>query len=194
MWYNNQRKTRAQRCQSSHYRTDYQKYQPQKFVNPRERLMNNQKRQKLRELLIDRFAKKYNISKNKEIIEGEITKFLQQEKLNDVDLQRLDRRIQKIISENNAQKNLKSTLTRELNYNQQPDLQPEIEQNQKLKSNIQEESIYPTNYCPPIKSKNTAKQRSSTYDKNIRPLSSQTYIRNDKIDLNKNKYKYKIKI
>ena len=191
MWYNNQRKSRAQRCQSSHYRTDYQKYQPQKFVNPRERLMNNQKRQKLRELLIDRFAKKYNILKNKEIIEGEITKFLQQEKLNDVDLQRLDRRIQKIISENNAQKNLKSTLTRELNYNQQPDLQPEIEQNQKLKSNIQEESIYPTNYCPPIKSKNTAKQRSSTYDKNIRPLSSQTYIRNDKIDLNKNKYKYK---
>ena len=185
MWYNNQMKTKTRRFQSSRQAI-------QNPVNPRERLMNNQKRQKLRELLIDRFANKYNVKNNKEIIEGEITKFLQQEKLNDVDLQRLDKRIQRIIAENISQKNLKSTLTKELNYNKPS----EPDQNQKLESNFQEESIYPPNYQPPIESKiNTVKPsnkssiRSASFQKNARPLSSQTYIRNDKIDLVKNRNK-----
>ena len=121
-----QMKSRMPRSQSSRYKGRYQNPSVQNVVNPRERLMNNQKRQKLRELLIDRFANKYNIGNNKAIIEGEITKFIQQEKLNDVDLQRLDKRIQKIISDNISQKNLKSSLTKELNYN----IQPENEQNQ----------------------------------------------------------------
>jgi hypothetical protein len=185
MWYNNQMKTKTRRCQSSRQRVQSQ-------VNPRERLMNNQKRQKLRELLIDRFANKYNVKNNKEIIEGEITKFLQQEKLNDVDLQRLDKRIQRIISENISQKNLKSTLTKELNYNKPS----EPDQNQKLESNFEEESIYPPNYQPPIESNinavkpsNKSTIRSASFQKNARPLSSQTYIRNDKIDLVKNRNK-----
>ena len=201
MWYNNQMKSRCpQRCQSSHHRVQNQYYQSKNLVNPRERLMNNQKRQKLRELLIDRFANKYNISNNKAIIEGEITKFIQQEKLNDVDLQRLDKRIQKIISDNISQKNLKSSLTKELNYNIQPE--NEQNQNQNVPSNFQEEeSIYPANYKPPVESNinNTLKQsnkanvRSGSYQNKSRPLSSQTYIRNDKIDLNKNKNKTKYK-
>ena len=201
MWYNNQMKSRCpQRCQSSRHRVQNQYYQSKNLVNPRERLMNNQKRQKLRELLIDRFANKYNISNNKAIIEGEITKFIQQEKLNDVDLQRLDKRIQKIISDNISQKNLKSSLTKELNYNIQPE--NELNQNQNVPSNFQEEeSIYPANYKPPVESNinNTLKQsnkanvRSGSYQNKSRPLSSQTYIRNDKIDLNKNKNKTKYK-
>ena len=201
MWYNNQMKSRGpQRCQSSHHRVQNQYYQSKNLVNPRERLMNNQKRQKLRELLIDRFANKYNISNNKAIIEGEITKFIQQEKLNDVDLQRLDKRIQKIISDNISQKNLKTSLTKELNYNIQPE--NELNQNQNVQSNFQEEeSIYPANYKPPVESNinNTLKQsnkasvRSGSYQNKSRPLSSQTYIRNDKIDLNKNKNKTKYK-
>ena len=204
MWYNNQMKSRGpQRCQSSHHRVQNQYYQSKNMVNPRERLMNNQKRQKLRKLLIDRFANKYNISINKAIIEGEITKFIQQEKLNDVDLQRLDKRIQKIISDNISQKNLKTSLTKELNYNIQPE--NEQNQNQNVPSNFQEEeSIYPANYKPPVETNinNTLKQsnkankanvRSGSYQNKSRPLSSQTYIRNDKIDLNKNKSKTKYK-
>ncbi len=201
MWYNNQMKSRCpQRCQSSRHRVQNQYYQSKNLVNPRERLMNNQKRQKLRELLIDRFANKYNIGNNKAIIEGEITKFIQQEKLNDVDLQRLDKRIQKIISDNISQKNLKSSLTKELNYNIQPE--NEQNQNQNVPSNFQEEeSIYPANYKPPVESNinNTLKQsnkanvRSGSYQNKSRPLSSQTYIRNDKLDLNKNKSKTKYK-
>jgi len=163
--------------------------------------MNTQKRQKLRDLLIDRFSQKYNIGKDRYIIEGEITKFLQQEKLNDVDLQRLDARIKRIISENVSQRNLKSNLTKSLNYNQQP----ENEQNQNLNSNFQrEESIYPANYQLPAEStlnqprynnyvnqQNKSNIRSASSKNNTRPLSSQTYIRNDKIDLAKNKNKYK---
>ena len=201
MWYNNQLKRKAPRSQSIRYQNKYKCSQSQNLVNPRERLMNTQKRQKLRDLLIDRFSQKYNIGKDRYIIEGEITKFLQQEKLNDVDLQRLDARIKRIISENVSQRNLKSNLTKSLNYNQQP----ENEQNQNLNSNFQEEeSIYPANYQPPAEStlnqprynnyvnqQNKSNIRSASSKNNTRPLSSQTYIRNDKIDLAKNKNKYK---
>ena len=201
MWYNNQLKRKAPRSQSIRYQNKYKCSQSQNLVNPRERLMNTQKRQKLRDLLIDRFSQKYNIGKDRYIIEGEITKFLQQEKLNDVDLQRLDARIKRIISENVSQRNLKSNLTKSLNYNQQP----ENEQNQNLNSNFQrEESIYPANYQPPAEStlnqprynnyanqQNKSNIRSVSSKDNTRPLSSQTYIRNDKIDLAKNKNKYK---
>ena len=131
MWYNNQMKARPKRYQSSRVRNNYQMQNSAK-VNPRERLMNTQKRQKLRDLLIERFSKKYNLNNNRQLIEGEITKFLQQEKLNDVDLQRLDNRIKRIISENISQKNLKDNLTKNLNYN----LQSDNEQNQVLNRHI----------------------------------------------------------
>ena len=198
MWYNTQMKTKPKRYQSCRNRNEAQNIKTHNVVNPRERLMNTQKRQKLRDLLIDRFSHKYNIGNNTYLIEDEITKFLQQEKLNDVDLQRLDARIKRIISQNISQKNLKESLTKNLNYNQQS----ENEQNQ---INLQqEESIYPTNYQPPIEStinqsqlknanlnkSNKSNLRSASY-KNARPLSSQTYIRNDKINLAKDKSKYK---
>ena len=198
MWYNTQMKTKPKRYQSCRNRNEAQNIKTHNVVNPRERLMNTQKRQKLRDLLIDRFSHKYNIGNNTYLIEDEITKFLQQEKLNDVDLQRLDARIKRIISQNISQKNLKESLTKNLNYNQQS----ENEQNQ---LNLEhEESIYPTNYQPPIEStinqsqlkngnlnkSNKSNLRSASY-KNARPLSSQTYIRNDKINLAKDKSKYK---
>ena len=174
--------------------------------------MNNQKRQKLRNLLIERFSKKYKIENNKNIIEDEITKFLQQEKLNDVDLQRLDFRLKKLVSNNNSKTNLKASLTKNLNYN----IDSQNQKNQTLNLNFkkEEETIYPTNYKPPEESTikqprynttlfhdnkdnvnidNKAKIKSSSSQK-LRPLSSQTYIRNDNLKstyLDKNKSKYK---
>ncbi len=188
MWYNTQMKAKPKRYQSSYQRNRYQNFDGKKIVNPRERLMNTQKRQKLRDLLIDKFSHKYNLGRNSSLIEDEITKFLQQEKLNDVDLQRLDNRIKRIISQDISQRNLKDTLTKTLNYNQQN----ENEQKQDL--NLpQEESIYPANYKPPESTINQPKSnlRSASYQNNSRPLSSQTYIRNDKLNLAKNKNKYK---
>ena len=207
MWYNNQIRAKPPRYQSSRYRTNYPISSSQNFVNPRERLMNNQKRQKLRELLIDRFSQKYNIIGKEHIIEGEITKFLQQEKLNDVDLQRLDNRIKRLISENISKNSLKNNLAKSLNYNLQQSENAQIH-NYNTNYEQEEESIYPANYQPPIESKNYRRNyfnnnniqqknkstiRSASYanSNNYRPISSQTYIRNDKINLAKNKYKYK---
>ena len=52
MWYNTQMKTKPKRYQSCRYRNDAQNIKTHNVVNPRERLMNTQKRQKLRDLLL----------------------------------------------------------------------------------------------------------------------------------------------
>ena len=56
MWYNTQMKTKPKRYQSCRNRNEAQNIKTHNVVNPRERLMNTQKRQKLRDLLIDRFS------------------------------------------------------------------------------------------------------------------------------------------
>ena len=190
MWYNTQLKAKPPRNYSSTVRHKFQSSLGKDIINPRERLMNTQKRQKLRELLIDRFAQKYNLGKNRILIEGEITRFLQQEKLNDVDLQRLDAKIKRIISQDFSKKNLKKTLTENLNYNQ-PLNENDIN-NQNIKPD--EENIYPTNYQPPLEStlnKSANPQSQLNNNNNLRPLSSQTYIPQQKLNLYKNRTKYK---
>ena len=81
------------------------------LANPRKRLINLQKRQKLKDLLITKFMQKYGIKHPEFYLENEINKFLQGEKLNDVDLQRLDAKIHRMLQ---AQKNL-DTLHNSLN-------------------------------------------------------------------------------
>lgn len=186
MWYNTQMKSKTQRNYSYNNRnntaTNFGR------VNPKERLMNNQKRQKLRDLLIEKFSKKYNLGKNQYLIEGLISRFVQQEKLNDVDLQKLDIQIQKLLSDFRERANLKSTLTKDFSTNT----------NQQLQNNQnfpEEESIYPQNYQPPIETKpinqtNDKKLRSTSYQ-NSRPLSSQTYIVNNKLDYKSRQKAYK---
>ena len=195
MWYNTQIKAKPPRNYSSTNRRTFQSSLGQDIINPRERLMNTNKRQKLRDLLIDRFAQKYNLGKNRVLIEGEITRFLQQEKLNDVDLQKLDAKIKRLITQDISRKNLKKTLTENLNYNK-----PLTNENDVNNQNInpEEENIYPTNYQPPLEStlnqnKTKLNQRSNSYQSNpnARPLSSQTYIPQDKLNLYKNRTKYK---
>ena len=193
MWYNTQLKAKPPRNYSSTIRHKFQSSLGKDIVNPRERLMNTQKRQKLRDLLIDRFAKKYGLGKNRILIEGEITRFLQQEKLNDVDLQRLDAKIKRIITQDISKNNLKKTLTENLNYNQP--LNEKDMNNQNLIPPHEEENIYPTNFQPPLEStlqpKNKPNQRSNSSEASIRPLSSQTYVPQDKLNLYKNRAKYK---
>ena len=193
MWYNTQIRAKPPRNYSSTNRHKFQSTLGTYIINPRERLLNTNKRQKLRDLLIDRFSSKYNLGKNRMLIEGEITKFIQQEKLNDVDLKRLDARIKRIISEDINQKNLKKNLTENLNYNQPIDYEKEKDLNTNLN---QEESIYPNNYQPPLNStlnqNNQANLRSNSYQPNnsARPLSSQTYIPQSKLNLYKTRNKF----
>ena len=89
----------------------------QYIVNPHERLVNLQKREKLKGLLITKFMKKYGINHPEKILEDEINKFLQGEKLNDADLQRLDAKIRRLLMEKKNNQSLKSTLTNDPNAN-----------------------------------------------------------------------------
>ena len=88
------------------------------IINPKERLINLQKREKLKGLLITKFMKKYGIKHPEKILEEEITKFLQGEKLNDADLQRLDAKIHRLLIEKKNNQNLKSTLTENIKQDQ----------------------------------------------------------------------------
>jgi hypothetical protein len=196
MWYNTQLKAKPPRNYSSSGRHQFQSSLGKDIVNPRERLMNTQKRQKLRDLLIDRFAQKYNLGKNRILIEGEITRFLQQEKLNDVDLQRLDARIKRLITQDITKKQLKKTLTENLNYNQ-PINEHDINNQNNLNISPEEENIYPTNYQPSMtpslnQANNKANIRSNSQQANntLRPLSSQTYIPQQKLNLYKDRTSY----
>ncbi len=102
--------------------------------NPRERLMNLQKREKLKSLLITKFMQKYGIKRPEQYLENEINKFLQGEKLNNNDLQKLDAKIHRILIENKGFSNLQDTLNASLSQNNIP-----------YQNN---ESIYPNNQIP----------------------------------------------
>ena len=86
----------------------------QSIINPRERLLNLQKKQKLKDLLITKFMQKYGIKHPEVILEDEISKFLQGEKLTDNDLKRLDAKVKKLLKEKTSKENLKTTLSQNL--------------------------------------------------------------------------------
>ena len=83
-------------------------------VNPKERLLNLPKRQKLKKLLVEKFMQKYNISNPEDVLDPVITEFIQTEKLNDTDLKRLDIKIKRLLKDKTLKDNLKSNLTNNL--------------------------------------------------------------------------------
>ena len=109
MFYNTYRATK-----SAMRRRELSATGPRAFVNPKERLLNLQKRQKLKELLITKFSQKYSVKNPQEILEPVINEFIQQEKLNDNDLKRLDIKIKNLLKDKISKDNLKSTLTHNL--------------------------------------------------------------------------------
>ena len=102
---------------------------------PKERLLNFQKRKKLKELLINKFMDKYGLKQPDPTLENEVTQFIQTEKLTDRDLQRLDAKLRAIFDSRRKQLELKSNLThtfleknKKLTMNKsQPDLLPQIQ-------------------------------------------------------------------
>ena len=83
-------------------------------INPKARLLNMQKREKLKNLLIQKFMIKYNIKNPDEVLEPLLSRFVQSEHLNDIDLKRLDLKIQNLIKNKHAKDTLKSKLTQDL--------------------------------------------------------------------------------
>ena len=120
------------------------------IINPKERLLNFQKRKKLKDLLITKFMQKYGLNQPDQILDRDITQFLQGEKLTDVDLQRLDAKLKKIFKDKRNNQQLKSTLSQSLlerntNLNKsQPDLLPRIQdqKNKNLNSTLNQNEHY----------------------------------------------------
>ena len=105
------------------------------IMTSQQRLLNFQKRKKLKDLLLNKFMKKYKLRNPEQFIDNEITKFVQGEKLSDIDLQNLDNKIEKILTSRKSYHNLKSTLSnnlseQNLNINQSQQSLPPIQQNQ----------------------------------------------------------------
>ena len=98
MFYNTYRSTKSalQRRQNS--------------SNPRSYLLNQPKRQKLKNLLMSKFIQKYNIKDPDEYLDLVLTQFIQTEKLNDTDLKRLDLKIKKLNKEFTNKTELKTDL------------------------------------------------------------------------------------
>jgi hypothetical protein len=81
-----------------------------KSQNPREKLVNMQKREKLKGLLITKFMKKYGIKNAESFLQQEISKFLEGEVLTDGDLKRLDEKLRKIMEESEENDKLRRNL------------------------------------------------------------------------------------
>ena len=117
----------------------------QSIVNHRERLLNLQKRQKLKDLLITKFMQKYGIKNPEELLEEEITKFLQGEKLTDADLKKLDAKVRSLLKDKADKENLKNSLTKSL---QESSIKPNLhmDDNNTLNSNRgrSQQKILPT--------------------------------------------------
>merc|ERR1712160_197253 len=79
----------------------------------KDRLINIQKRDKLKGLLITKFMKKYGIKNPEIMLEDEIKRFLEGEKLTDIDLRQLDEKIRVLLNNSNAHDNLKRNLSNE---------------------------------------------------------------------------------
>lgn len=77
----------------------------------RDRLINMQKRDKLKGLLITKFMKKYGIKNPEKILHDEISKFLEGEKLTDADLKRFDEKLRKLLAEKQQNETLRRNLT-----------------------------------------------------------------------------------
>ena len=113
------------------------------IIDQRERLLNLQKRQKLKDLLITKFMQKYGIKNADEILEEEIGKFLQGEKLTDQDLKRLDIKIKKLLKEKSTKERLKEKLTQSLQgINTTNEVLPKIE-SRNIQENKENNTITP---------------------------------------------------
>ena len=111
---------------------------------------NQPKRKKLKNLLMTKFIEKYNIKDPNEFLDLVVTQFIQGEKLNDIDLKKLDLKINRLNKEFNNKSERKNTLQ---NLSSIP-LKTEININKNSSSNILNNFSNKKN----IKNKNKANQ------------------------------------
>ena len=89
----------------------------QNTSNPKNYLLNQQNRLKLKDLLMTKFIKKYNIKDPDEYLDLVLTQFIRKERLTDRDLKRLSLKIRKLSKDFSNRNILKSDLE---NFSQKP--------------------------------------------------------------------------
>jgi hypothetical protein len=72
--------------------------------------INSQKREKLKELLIAKFVKRFNTPHYENLIRSEVTTFIFQEKLTEKDLIQFEQKLKKLIEDSDNKAKLKTTL------------------------------------------------------------------------------------
>ena len=93
------------------------KLSQQKFGHTKEKIINIQKREKLKELLVKKFMKKFGISNNFSLLEQEISKFLEGENLNESDLIKFEEKLRIVLMDLKKTESLKSGLLNNENNN-----------------------------------------------------------------------------
>ena len=82
-----------------------------KPLKSKESLINNQKRYKLKQLLVQKYKKMFGGFAKEEIIASEVSSFLKRDKVNEHDLKLLEKNIQKRLTQEQEQETLKADLT-----------------------------------------------------------------------------------
>ena len=144
MFYNSYRATRTA-LQNRQYSA---KTRP--LINPRECLINQPKRQKLKNLLMTKFMQKYNIKDPNEFLDLVLTQFIQGERLNDIDLKKLDLKICRLNKEFNNKNQNRNKLENYSTMSLKTDININHIHNNDLLNNLHEEKN--------IKIKNKANQ------------------------------------
>ena len=142
----------------------------------KDKLINIQKRDKLKGLLITKFMKKYGIKNPEILLQDEISKFLEGEKLTDSDLKKLDEKLKKMLIEINTQENLKKNLS----------LEPQSHNSENFLNLNNRELILPDlhNDGKSVHSKISKKSKSSTVSKLNREKFDNKSVISDYDDLN----------
>jgi len=84
-----------------------------------DKMINVSKREKLKQLLLEKFMKKYDLKNPIPIIVSEISDFLQHEKVNDSDLKKLDEKLNQIIQDIKTKEVLRDGLLTNEPFNQE---------------------------------------------------------------------------
>ncbi len=113
-----------------------------KTTSSMEKLIPFQRREKLKNLLIVKFMKKYGLKNPEKVLEEEVAKFLKGEKLSDNDLRKFDSKIKGIIESSRTQENLVRNLANSCSLEDLPNAKlPDLNNdNMSVRSNVSKHS------------------------------------------------------
>lgn len=129
MFYNKYRSTKAGRKEFENKKNKLSKT-GKNIINQNGYILNMQKREKLKDLLLSKFTNKYQIEGKEQYLENEISKFVQRGKLSDIDLQMLDKEFKKqFLKKNKSNSYIRNSNLRSTNFEKsQPEILPKIKE------------------------------------------------------------------